>query len=284
MEFTRSDLGIENTDLFYLPKITVFVEGVTDFPFYDEILKTYNIEMVELKAKNEGKKLISSIVEKDLPFVVVLDGDYEILERRRSQHRRVILLHRYSFENYLFEVEAISQFCGDLTTSEGSSDENLTTKEFTDFIQVIEKKFKELLIYDVAHQRAKTGQKTFFRDPERFYKKNFKDDQIDKQVVDAAFKIDHVQLKEARKLVEKFLRKSRFIYLLRGSFAFSIMRNFIINKVGKSVKNDEMRLYLSRMVWGLVNSRDHKSLKRRLREAVREADRLLSKNTQTVLL
>ena len=41
MEFIRSDSGIENRDLFYRPKILVYVEGYSDIPFYQEILQNY---------------------------------------------------------------------------------------------------------------------------------------------------------------------------------------------------------------------------------------------------
>ena len=61
-------------------------------------------------------------------------------------------------------------------------------------------------------------------------------------------------------------------------FAFSIMRRLISNTVGKSVSNDETRLYLSKVVWQLVKTRDHKSLKRRLRQAVREAEKIRQVN------
>ena len=47
-----------------------------------------------------------------------------------------------------------------------------------------------------------------------------------------------------------------------------------MNTVNESVSNDEIRLYLSRVVWGLVKTRDHDSLKRRLRRAVLEAQKI----------
>ena len=109
MEFSRSESGIENRDLFYLPKILVYVEGQTDFPFYEEVLRNYNYYLKAQGGKEEGKKLANALIRKDLPYVVVLDGDYGILDSTRSKHRRVVILHRYSFENYLFEKEPIEK-------------------------------------------------------------------------------------------------------------------------------------------------------------------------------
>ena len=280
MEFIRSNSGIENRDLFYFPKILVYVEGHEDIPFYEEVLQNYDYHLKARGGREECKKLVTPLVEKDLPYVVVLDGDYEILTRTRSKHRRVVWLHRYAFENYLFEEEPIKQFCRDRTHSEDSLEEALASSEFTDFIENIEMKFKDLIILDVAHQRSKTGCKTFFRNSDRFFKTNFRDDQIQKQQAAAANSIDIESTNEAKTLVEKFLEEQRrFIDILPGHFVFNIMKRFISNIVGKSVPNEEIRLYLSRVVWRLVKTRDHNSLKRRLREAVREVEQIHKSNS-----
>lgn len=86
MEFSRSESGIENRDLFYLPKILVYVEGQTDFPFYDEVLLNHNCHLKAQGGKEEGKKLANALIGKDLPYVVVLDEDYKVLESTRSKH------------------------------------------------------------------------------------------------------------------------------------------------------------------------------------------------------
>ena len=281
MEFIRSDSGIENRDLFYFPKILVYVEGYSDIPFYQEVLQNYNCHLKARGGDQECKKLAESLVEKDLPYVVVLDGHYEILERTRSQHRRIVFLHRHSYENYLLEEEPITQFCSDRSRSEDSLEEVLANSEFTDFIEDIEVKFKDLLILDIAHQRSKTGQKTFFRNPDRFFRANFRDDQIQKQQATATDDIHTQSIDEAKNLVEKYLTEHRLIDLLPGHFAFSIIRRLISNTIGTSIPNEEIRPYLSRVVWRLVKTRDHESLKRRLRRAVREAGKIQQAQSST---
>ena len=210
-----------------LPKTLVHVEGYSDIPFYEEVLQNYNCHLKARGGDKEYAKLVDGLVEKDLPYVVVLDGDYEILTQKRSKHRQVVWLHRYSFENYLFEEEPIKQFCHDRAHSEDSLKEPLSSSEFTDFTEEIEVKFKDLLIFDVAHQRSKTGQMTFFRNPDRFFKEDFRDNEIQKQQVEAIKGIHVQSIDEAKNLVEKYLMDHRFIDLLRGHFAFGIMRRLI---------------------------------------------------------
>ena len=277
MSFSRTLSGLAAEYLFY-QEILVYVEGHTDIPFYNAILQNYNCRVKAKNGKPECEKLARFLGEDNYPYVVILDGHYDILGRARSQHRRVILLHRHSYENYLFEEEPIKQFCRDRVPSEDSLEEPLASDEFKDFAENIEVKFKDLLILDVAHQLSKTGQKTFFQTPDRFFKVHFQDNEIRKQYAAAVNGIHTRRIDEAKNLVEKYLREHRFIDLLPGHFAFGIMRRLISNTVGKSVPNDEIRLYLSRVVWLLVKTRDHNSLKRRLRKAVREAEQIRQAN------
>ena len=248
MSFSRTPSGLSAEYLFY-PEILVYVEGHTDIPFYNAILQNYNCRVKSKNGKPECEKLARFLGQNNYPYVVILDGHYDILVRARSQHRRVVLLHRHSYENYLFQEEPIKQFCRDRVPSEDSLEEPLASDEFKDFAEDIEVKFKDLLILDVAHQLSKTGQKTFFQTPDRFFKVHFQDNEIRKQYAAAVNGIHTRRIDEAKNLVEKYLREHRFIDLLPGHFAFGIMRRLISNTVGKSVPNDEIRLYLSRVVW-----------------------------------
>ena len=284
MEFIRTDPGIENRDLFYLPKILVYVEGYEDIPFYEEVLQNHDYHLKAQGGREECKKLVTVLVEKDLPYVVVLDGDYEILTRARSKHRRVVWLHRYAFENYLFEEEPIKQFCRDYAHLEDSLEEPLASSEFMDFIQNIEIKFKDLIILDVAHQRAETGYDTLPDRPDRFFKSqtgiDFLDSQIQQWQTEAANHIDSQNIDNTRISVDNFLRDHRFVDLLPGHFAFGIIKRLIIDTISRrlrrnpNISNDTIRISLSREVWRLVKTRDHNSLKRRLRRAVREAEKI----------
>ena len=276
MSFSRTLQGIIARCLFY-PQIIVHVEGDTDKAFYHEILQKHNCRIEARDGKKQCEELAAVLAHYNYPYVVILDGDYEILKSTRSKHRRVILLHRHSFENYLFEERPIEQFCWDLTHLENRVKK--LARRFQEVIENTELKFKELIVLDVAHQRSHTGYNVLPNKPDRFLKPgksvNFRDDQIQQRCAEAAAQcIDRQSIEEARTLVEGFLREHRFIDLLPGHFAFGIMRRLIMNTVDESVSNDEIRLYLSRVVWGLVENPDHNSLKRRLRRAVLEAEKI----------
>ena len=277
MPFARTPSGLAAEHLFYT-EILVYVEGPTDIIFYDTVLQNYNRRIKAKNGREECEKLATNLVEGDYPYVVILDGNYEILERTRSKHRRIILLHRHSFENYLFEQEAIERFCRDRTHLEDSL-ENLPSSKFGAVLEDTELKFKELIVLDVAHQRSNTGYDVLPNKPDRFLKRgksiDFRNDQIQQRCKEAAAQcIDRLSIDNAKALVEKFLKKGRFIDLLPGHFAFGIMRRLIIHTIDRPISDDDVRVPLSRAVWGLVKTDDHNSLKRRLRSAVREAQRM----------
>jgi hypothetical protein len=269
MSFSRTLPGLAAEHLFY-PEVLVYVEGYTDIPFYNTVLQNYNCRIKAKSGKPECEKLATLLEQNGYPYIVVLDGHYEILERTRSQHRRIVLLHRHSHENYLFEEEPIQQFCRDYARE--------LVSRFREFVEIIEQKFKELIVLDVAHRRSGTGYKVLPDSPREFFAGqrtlDLLDDKIDKLCIEATQRIDIRSIAKARTLVEKFLEKRRFIDLLPGHFAFGIMWRLITNTVNESVSNREIRVYLSRVVWGLVKTRDHNSLKRRLRSAVREAEKI----------
>ena len=272
MSFARTPSGLSAEHHFF-QKILVYVEGYTDKAFYEEVLQNYNCQVTPRNGREQCEKLAEALVQDNLPYVVVLDGDYEILERAGSKHRRVILLQRHSFENYLFEEEPIAQFCRDHTGLH-----ELTNYRFQETIENTERNFKELIVLDVAHQRSKSGYPVLPDKPERFYKTpqkaDFRIDEIEKYCTSAESHIDKQRADETKTLVEDFVRKRRFIDLLPGHFAFGIIRRLIIATVNRSISNEEIRLYLSRVVWRLVGTPDHNSLKTRLRRAVREAQKM----------
>lgn len=285
MEFIRSDSGIKNRYLLYFPKILVYVEGYSDIPFYEEVLQNYDYHLKARGGKKECEKLVTDIVEKDLPYVVILDGDYEILEHSRSQHRRIVWLHRHSCENYLLEENPIEKFRHYRAPLEDSLER--LPSSFKEIVEDTELNFKELLILDVAHQRAKTGYKVLPKGAEGFFvgsTADFEDSRIQERCSEATSRLDEQSIAEARILVRAFLENHRFIDLLPGHFAFSIIRrwiNYTIN-VRQRILEEDMRIYLSTEVWRSVKTRDHNSLKTRLRRAVREAEQMRKSSSNSV--
>ena len=277
MSFSRTPLGAAAEYLFY-PEILVYVEGHTDIPFYEKVLQGYDCYIKPQGGREECKKLVPLLSKDNLPFVIILDGDYEILVRTQDEYSRVILLDRYSFENYLFEGEPIEQFCRHRHPR--ANLERLVSR-FRKVVQNIEIQFKELIVLDVAHRYSHTGYEVLPDRPQRFFGRgpvDFEDSEIQEWCERASQCIDEQNAEDARILVDEFLKRHRLIDLLPGHFAFAIIRRLIIKTVNRNIANDDIIIPLSTSVWDLVKTSDHDSLKRRLRRAVREAERIRQAN------
>ena len=282
MLFSRTPSGLAAEHLFY-QEILVYVEGHTDIPFYNEVLQNYNCRIISKKGKAECEKFAMLLEQGNYPYIVILDGDYEILEFTRSPHRRIVWLHRHSCENYLLEERPIEKFRHYRAPLEDSLER--LPSSFKEIVEDTELNFNELLILDVAHQRAKTGYQVFPKAPDQFFAgpktADFQDSKIQKRCSEATLAIDEQSIAEARTLVREFLKNHRFIDLLPGHFAFGIIRRWINHTVNvrQRILEEDIRVFLSIEVWRSVKTRDHNSLKRRLRRAVREAEQIRQANS-----
>jgi len=282
MSLSRTPSGLAAQYLFYKDKVLVYVEGHTDIPFYKIVLENYNCRIQAYSEETDYHQLLEVLLTDDPHCVVILDGHYEILTRRRSKHRRLVLLHRHSCENYLFEEDLIERFRYSRAPLRDTLEQ--LPSSFDEILEDTELKFKELLILDVAHQRAKTGCKVVPKGAEQFFvgsTADFKNDRIQERCSEATLRIDEQSIEEARTLVQEFLRNHRFIDLLPGHFAFGIIRRWINHTVDvrQRILEEDIRVYLSTEVWRLVKTRDHNSLKRRLHKAVREAEQIRQANS-----
>ena len=286
MSFSRTPSGLAAEYLFYKDKVLVYVEGHTDIPFYNAILQNYNCRIKTYSEETGYHKLLEVLVTDDPHCVIILDGHYEILTRRRSKHRRLVLLHRHSCENYLLEEKPVEQF----RYSRAPLTDTLEKlpSSFSEILEDTELKFKELLVLDVAHQQAETGYKVFPKGAEQFFAgpstSDFQDSKIQQRCSEAILGIEEQGIEEARSLIQDFLLKGhRFIDLLPGHFAFSVIRRWINHTVNvrQRILEADIRAYLSTEVWRLAKTRDHNSLKRRLRKAVREAEKIRQAQSST---
>ena len=257
------------------PKIVVHVEGDADIPFYETVLRDYDCEITPRNGRKQCEALADALAQANYPYVVVLDGDYEILEDIQSRHSQAILLNRYSFENYLFETEPIEEFC---RYRRPRANLEVLASRFQEVVENVELKFKELVVLDVAHRRSDTGYKVLPDRPEQFFetrgKVDFRDDEIQKWCTEATQRINEQSIEDARTLVDEFLKEHRLIDLLPGHFAFGIMRRLIIKTVNRKIASDDIKVPLSTSVWYLVKTRDHERLKEQLHGAVQEAQEI----------
>ena len=289
--FSRTNPGLIAENRFRKDEIYVYTEGTTDYPFYDEIfttdetLRKFDCLIRSLGGKEEVKKKLRDEHSGNArPYVFILDGHYDILQSHSFADDQVVLLSRHSFENYLLHEEPIKRFCEDRIHQDRMPIPiylQRLTVDFQNFLKEIEDKFIELLVLDIAHQRAGTSVPGFLKSPDEFFTKRgigFQDTKIAESLQEAKNKINCKDVKDTKDLVDEFLKERRFIDLLPGHFAFGLIRRFIIHKLRqggttKSTADVHIRPTLSREVWRLAVTRDHNSLKQQLRKAVQEADK-----------
>ena len=257
--------------------LTVWVEGSTDIPFYEQALRKLDCRVKDAGGKSECLKLAEALKEKDHPYVVVLDGDYDILERKRSWHRRVIMLNRHSVENYCFEKEPIERVC--CSHARVSFEEKLIGKSFDSAVTAVESDLLELMVLDIAHQRAQTGQKLLINIEELLVNRGeivFDKRRIRKILRDKTEGIGKRVVAEVSNLVKDFRRRKRLVDLLQGKQVLKIIRHLVNKRAKKqrtsasNLSSDELFIRLSSEVWVGIVSDDHKSLKRRLYRAIKD--------------
>lgn len=110
------------------------------------------------------------MVNDNLPYLVLLDGDYAILSGGRSIHRHVVRLDRYSFENYLWESEVINRACHRAACSGDRTD--IAGPEFDRINQHLANTLHEMVEVDVAARRSDPAPKVL-------------PDRVDRLLVDA---------------------------------------------------------------------------------------------------
>ena len=137
----------------FLDMPVVWLEGETDYPMYEPILSEMGCEIGWADGKQECRKLVEAMMAGDLPYVVVLDGDYEILRRCRSWHRRAVLLQRHSIENYCAEVGVVQSVCRKY--SRGRVVVGDVGVRFGNLLEALESELGDLVVLDVA--LGKTG-------------------------------------------------------------------------------------------------------------------------------
>lgn len=279
--FQRTENGLINKYLF-LDKPLIWVEGPSDVRFYSQILAGLPYYLEPAHGGGKAMLLARALAAKDLPYVVVLDGHYEILVRQRSFHRRVVFLNRHSIENYLFEEEPICQVCSECAGERSSN--NTENSDFFALLDLIETSLLELILLDIANAEANTGHDVLPKHADELLSSRpslrFNTVRIQEREQTARVKVSEAQIERARGMLCSFLKRARLVDIIPGHLGFGLIRQFVFNKVRARsghlphLDNKMLALLLCMSVWSLVPTDDHVSLRRRLREAVREANRM----------
>ena len=224
----------------------------------------------------ECRKLARTMIDSDLPFVVVMDGDYGILDRGRSYHRRVIFLRRHSIENYCAEAALVASVCRGY--SEGRVEEGIVGERFVELLEQVETELTELVLLDIASRGAaeKIGPKSVVVLLSRRAPPVFDRGKIEGIVREIREKCeDRWNEAATREALGRFVANRRFVDVVKGHWVFELIRWFIsgeLKKVGMTMRLDDkaLRMLLASKMWRGTTWEDHVRLRRCLGRAVRE--------------
>jgi hypothetical protein len=280
--FTRTDTGLINKYLFY-PEPIIWVEGYDDFPFYKPIVERLECRIEAAGGKTECRKLADAVFENDCPYVVVMDGDYDILENNANHHQRVLVLEKYAIENYFFERNLVQSICSKYLGSEEQSEK--IGNSFDQLEINLQENLYNLVILDILNHRMDLGYEIFPAHADPFI--NIKTAHCISERIQAKYdtlreNFAPEDIDGLRNLVDSFLTNRRFSDLIRGHFIFGIIRYFIIGCVRKisghkpNIDNESMLILLALDLWNVVPSNSHRELIDSLLQAVNNARELKS--------
>ena len=279
MAFTRTPSGLAEKWRFHeIP--TIWIEGDTDLYFYEPISHGLSCRFEPFHGYKNAQALIDALRAKNYPYLVILDGDYSILKRSRSPHRRVIRLPRYSYENLLWEPEAINKAC--LRHARCGDSKDLVKKEMSATVRSLKTDIHPALVLDVAARRMDSPPSVLPERVDRLLIKSqtrvdFEPAELKKLIHAAKHEVDADLAKEARREINAFLRERCISHLIPGHFLFGLLRRIFVQAAdrergAKSMSADGALLQLlSDAVWEFCTDGDHQRLKRNFRSKLREA-------------
>lgn len=281
--FTRTEYGQINKYLFY-PEILVWVEGEDDYPFYEPVVHQWPCRIEAAGGKDKCKKLAEKVIENNYPFVVVMDGDYDILEVQENLHQRVLVLKKYSIENYLFERNVMQNVCCKYVGSKDYYEE--IGDLFDDLDKEIETNLFNLIVLDIANYRLGLGVDFFPGHAARIMSLpslRCKPEQVAAVCGAINPKVRAKDFAVFEQLVKGFVDKARFSDLIRGHFLFDVIRQFLIGCVEKIrdrkivIDNDSLLVMLSLEFWNAIPTDVHKNLIDDLSVAITESQSIKTK-------
>lgn len=274
MSFTRTPGGLAEKWRFHQVP-TIWVEGPTDIFFYEPVTEKIPCRMEAFHGAENAKALIQALVDHDYPYLVILDGDYRILKRTTVPHRCVIILPRYSFENFLWEHEPINRAC--LRHAQCGENKNLVAAEMERVEEHLRKELLHAVALDIAARRSPTPPRVLPDAIEQIALTKTGPDvdpaKVATLVAAVEAQLDPVQVKAAEAELMRFLEKRCITHILNGHLILGILRRLFIRAAEKergtksSLSNDALTQILADIIWRRCQSDDHKRLKRTVRRS-----------------
>ena len=284
IRFSVSALAAKH--LFY-NKAVVWVEGPSDVFFYKRFEESgpFVIDFAEGKERLRG--LADETLEHGLPYVLVFDGEYDVLEAAEITHSQIIRLDRHSMENYLFEGAVIERVCWKYVG--GSQGQSLLEDAFGRLLERFNDSLHEVIVLDIT--RCRSGSECPSLLPEHVESLLLSRSRLtfDAARIEELEQVGHLHLEDAevsetRARVDEFLDSRRLADICPGHLIFGLARDLLLNAVRRNsgkkptVDNDTVLVLLSEATWELLPTPDHTALRDRLAEALAEASALVAQS------
>lgn len=280
MVFTRTPRGLAEKWRFHdIP--TIWVEGSTDIYFYVPVLDSIPCRLEAFHGIQNANSLIEGLVKHNYPYLVILDGDYNILRRTRSPHRNIVILSRYSFENYLWEKEPVNQAC--LRHARCGERIDIVSNEMDRVVQHLTQELLYPVVLDVAARNLPSPPQILPNHIEQLLHDYHKPDvdpvKVDELVASVEAHITPEIVREAETQVNRFLAERCFMHLLKGHIVFGVLYRVFLqaakimnngNGGNLHITHDTLIQLLTEIVWRKCNSEDHRKLKRKIRSTTRK--------------
>jgi hypothetical protein len=227
----------------------IWVEGEDDVIFFSRMVKE-RCRFEAANGRSACESLAEELVKHDFPFAIIMDADYGVLEGIAGKHERVVYLDRYAIENYFFEEETLHRVCQGFLASQ----EPITafTQSYATKVVAVLDSIVENVVLDVANYRAGTGHKAFPDNCAEFcdVTNSLRADRIKKFADEARNSLNGQDINGVSAAVAKFSETKGLVYLVRGHFAFSLIRQFLFwvlkqNKNKPTIDNRSLFLILA---------------------------------------
>lgn len=277
MAYTRTAGGLAEKWRFHkIP--TIWVEGPTDIYFYGPLLDGKECRMEPFHGVTNGVTLVDAVLTKDYPHVVILDGDYDVLNGAKSPHRRVIILSRYSFENFLWEGQAANKAC--LRHARCGEQKDLIEAKLDTLAEELERSLCDLVAYDIAARSMDPAPDVLPAHIDNLMSTRhgvaLDKARVAQLITAAKASVDITAFKKAQKTLRTFLKERPLVHVLNGHLVLGLLRKLFVLAAERergsasTLSNDAFTQLLSDAVWRRKASDDHTNLKRKINAAVKE--------------
>ena len=234
MTFTRTPGGLAEKWRFHQVP-TIWLEGPTDLFFFQPISAGILCRFEPFHGFKNSRALIDSLKQNNYPYLVILDGDYSVLGKQRSPHRHVIVLPRYSYENLLWEPDAINFACR--RHARCGDQKDLVASSMNSTVNQLVQHFLPALVLDIAARQMETSPKILPDRVDSLLKDqsgvSFDLSRLNALISSAEKEVDGQHVVDAERQVQAFLRDRCISHLINGHLLFGLLRRLFVHAANR---------------------------------------------------